>query len=58
MDFPGGPMVKTHAPNEGGPGSIPGQGTRSHVLQPRVHMLPRKIPRAATNTQKSQINIF
>ena len=30
-DFPGGAVVKTHAPNAGGPGSIPGQGTRSHM---------------------------
>ena len=39
MDFPGGPMVKTHAPNEGGPGSIPGQGTRFPMLQQSTHML-------------------
>ena len=26
------------APNAGGSGSIPGQGTRSHVLQQRSHM--------------------
>ena len=30
-------------PNAGGPGSIPGQGTRYHVLQLRVHMLKLKI---------------
>ena len=30
-DFPGGTVVKTHAPNAGGLGSIPGQGTRSHM---------------------------
>ena len=33
-DFPGGPVV--HAPNAGDWGSIPGQRTRSHILQPRV----------------------
>ena len=27
-----------HAPNAGAPGSIPGQGTRSHMPHPRVHM--------------------
>ena len=27
--------LKLHAPNAGGPGSIPGQGTRSHMLQLR-----------------------
>ena len=30
-DFPGGPVVKTPTPSAGGPGSIPGQGTRSHM---------------------------
>ncbi|TEA33728.1 hypothetical protein DBR06_SOUSAS12810084, partial [Sousa chinensis] len=30
-----------HAPNAGGPGSIPGQGTRSHMPQLRVCM-PRQ----------------
>ena len=28
--------LKLHAPNAGGPGSIPGRGTRSHILQLRV----------------------
>ena len=32
-DFPGGPVAKT--PNTGGLGSIPGQGTRPHMLQLR-----------------------
>ena len=32
-------------PNAGGPGLIPGQGTRSHMLQRRVCMPQRKIPR-------------
>ncbi|TEA35059.1 hypothetical protein DBR06_SOUSAS33710015, partial [Sousa chinensis] len=27
-----------HAPNAGGPGSVPGQGTRSHMPQLRVPM--------------------
>ena len=31
-DFSGGPMTK-RAPNAGGPGSIPGQGTRSLQLK-------------------------
>ena len=26
-------MAKTHIPNAGGPGSVPGQGTRSHGSQ-------------------------
>ena len=33
--------------NAGGSGSIPGQGTRSHMLQPRVCMLQLKIPQTA-----------
>ena len=46
----------------GGPGLIPGQGARSHVLQLRVHMLQLKDPTCgnedcvATKTQLSQIN--
>ena len=43
-DFPGGPVAKPPpAANAGGPGSIPGQGTRSHMLQ-------LKIPHAVTKT--------
>ena len=45
-------------PNAGGPGLIPGQGTRSHMLQLRVHMLQLKILYAATKTWCSQINIY
>ena len=42
-------MTKTlHAPNAGGPDSIPGQGTRSHML----HL---KIQHPATKSQHSQI---
>ncbi|TEA25801.1 hypothetical protein DBR06_SOUSAS1210090, partial [Sousa chinensis] len=33
-------------PNAGDLGSIPGQGTRSHMLQLRVHMRQLKIPYA------------
>ena len=35
--------LRFHAPNPGGPGSIPGQGTKSHTLQ-------LKILHAATKT--------
>ena len=34
-NFPGGPVAKIKAPSAGGQGSIPGQGTRAHMLQPR-----------------------
>ena len=37
--FPRGPVAKTLASSERGPGSIPGQGTRSHMPQLTVHML-------------------
>ena len=47
--------LRLHAPNAEGPGSIPGQGTRSHILQLRVgqlqlrvHRPQRKIPHATT----------
>ena len=39
------------APNAGGPGSIPGRGTRSHMLQ-------LKILHAATKTWHSQVNKY
>ena len=42
--------------NVGGPGSIPGQGARSHISQLRVHMPQLKMPHAATKTRRSQIN--
>ena len=46
------------APNAGGPGSIPGQGTRSRMLQLNISHTAMKIPHAATKTQHGQINIF
>ena len=42
-DFPGGPVAETPCTNAGGLGSIPGQGTRSHMLQLRI-------PNATTKT--------
>ena len=32
------PWLRHRAPNAGGPGLIPGQGTRSHTLQVRIRM--------------------
>ena len=46
------------APHAPGSDLIPGQGTRSHMLQLRVHMPQLKILRAATKTRHSQINYF
>ncbi|TEA29556.1 hypothetical protein DBR06_SOUSAS510128, partial [Sousa chinensis] len=40
--------LRFHTPNAGAPGLIPGQGTRSHMLQLRVHMPQLKIPHTAT----------
>ena len=50
--------VPDSVPNAGGSGSVPGQGTRLHVLQPRVCMPLLKIPYAATNTRHSEIKFF
>ena len=37
-DFPGGLVLRLHAPIAGGLGSVPDQGTRSHMLQLKVLM--------------------
>ena len=37
-------------------GSIPGQGTRSHMQQLRVHILQLTILHVATKARRSQIN--
>ena len=56
--FPGGPVAKTSYFQCRGPGSIPGQGTRSHMLQPRCHKPQQrsKIPCDSTKIWHSQIN--
>ena len=48
--------LKFGIPNAGGPGSI--LETRSHILQPRVHMSQQNFPHAATKTQCNQIHEF
>ena len=50
--------LRLHVSNAGGLGSIPGQGTRSHMLQLRVHMPKGKILHAASKTKCSQINKY
>ena len=45
--------LRLQAPNAGGSGLIPGQGTGSHMPQVRVYMLQLKISHAAT--KRSQI---
>ena len=37
------PLLRLHAPSAGGQGSIPGQGTKSHMLQLRVLMLQQRL---------------
>ena len=48
--------LRLHTPNAGSLGSIPGQGTRSHMPQLRVCMLQQRILHAAMKTQHSQKN--
>ena len=48
MGFPGGPWIRFCAAKAGGPGSIPAQGTRSHMLQGRVRLPQLKILNVAT----------
>ena len=50
-DFPGGPVAKTPNSQGGGPGSIPGWGTRSHRPQLRVCTPRLKIRHAATRSK-------
>ena len=47
--------LRLRAPRAGGPGSTPGQGTRSHMPQLRVHTQQLKIPHTAMKTQCRQI---
>ena len=44
-----------HTPKARDPSLIPGQGTGSHILQLRVHMLQLKTLHATTKTLPSQI---
>ncbi|TEA35983.1 hypothetical protein DBR06_SOUSAS810106, partial [Sousa chinensis] len=43
--------LRLHAPNAGGPGSMPGQGTRTHMPQPRTCIPQLKILHATCSTQ-------
>ena len=46
--------LRCHASNAEDPGLILGQGTRSHMLQLRVHM--QQLKHAAAKTWSSQVN--
>ena len=50
--------LRLHAPNAGGLGSIPGQGTRSHMHDATKEPgeLQLRSPQAATKTRRNQIN--
>ena len=50
-DFLGGPVVKNPPANAGDTGSIPGQGTRSHMPQLKTLC-------ATAKTQHSQLNEY
>ena len=50
--------LRRHAPNAGGLDLIPGQGTRSYMLQLRVHRPQLKNLLAASKTWCSQINKY
>ena len=56
---PDGPVAKTYElPTQGGPGSAPGQGTISHMLQLQVRMSQLKTPCVAAKTHQSQTNKY
>ena len=48
--------LRLSSPSAGGPGLIPGQGTRSHLLQLRIHILQLEILHATAKTWCSHIN--
>ena len=48
--------AKTPSSNAGGSGSMPGQGSRSHIPQLRIHTSRLNIQSASAKTQHSQID--
>ena len=56
-NFPGGPVAKASSSQCRGPGSIPDQGTRFHMLQLKIlHATKTEDPQAATKTRNRQMN--
>ena len=49
--------LRLHGANAGGLGSIPGQGTRSHMLQRRVHLPQLKIVDAVSRPGTVKLKI-
>ena len=52
-----GQWLRLHTPNVGGLGSIPGKGTRSHMLQIRVCRLQLKVLHAATEKNNNKLHM-
>ena len=53
-----GQWLRPHVPNAEGPGSIPGQGTRSHMLQVKIMCTATKTQSSQKKTKKkANINI-
>ena len=56
-DIPGGPVAKTLHSNAGDLGLIPGQETRSHLMQLSVPLPQLKIPHATSKTRCNPVNL-
>ena len=54
VDFPGGPETNILHYNSGALGSIPGQGTKSHMPQLRMFMPQLNIPHVARKTEDTK----
>ena len=50
-DFPVVQWLGLHTPNAGGAGSVPGQGTRSHMPQPKIPYAATRTPHATMKTE-------
>ena len=53
-NFSGGPVAKTSHSLAGGPGSIPGQGARSHMPQLKIPHVTMKIRDLCATAKHSQ----
>ena len=50
--------VRARVPSAGGLGSTPGQGTRSYMQQPRIHMPQLKVLHSTPKSWHSQVNKY
>lgn len=53
-DSAGGMWLRPPGPHAGGPGFIPGLGTRAHVAEERGHRPSAQIPHAAVNIDEPE----